>query len=200
LPTPTPTGILTPLPEPSGAVNNLGELITHSGALLSEFKSHEVWWRGHSRADWLLTPGVHREGRDVDYERNISAKFFMKAHTRHARCPPEGDWAGWLFLMQHYRLPTRLLDWTESSLIAAFFAATDHLEQDGVLWALDPLALNERQMGIARIGCTRTRGSKSAVSASTPGGSRPAGQDAGSRSQGSRCPHAGSAVRFHDPW
>jgi FRG domain-containing protein len=135
------------MPEPSGAVKDLAELIDHSGGLIDKFKSHEVWWRGHSRAEWFLRPGVHREGRNVDSERNISVRFLMKAHTRHAQCPPESDFAGWLFLMQHYRLPTRLLDWTESSLIAAFFAVTGHPEEDGALWALDPLALNETQMG-----------------------------------------------------
>jgi hypothetical protein len=75
----------------------------------------------------------------------------MKAPTRYGQCPPEGDWDGWLFLMQHYRLPTRLLDWTQSSLVAAFFAATDHPEEEGALWALDPMGLNERQIGQARL-------------------------------------------------
>ena len=137
--------------EPDVTVNNLGELITHSANLVKAFGRREVWWRGHGRTEWPLTPGVYREGRDWNYELNVSARFVMKAHTRYAQCPPEGDWAEWLFLMQHYRLPTRLLDWTESCLVAAFFAATDHPQQDGALWALDPMGLNERQAGTPRL-------------------------------------------------
>lgn len=52
----------------------------------------------------------------------------------------------WLFLMQHVHIPTRLLDWSESPLVAAFFATekapTGRIENDAAIWAIDPIELN----------------------------------------------------------
>ncbi len=49
----------------------------------------------------------------------------------------------WLFLMRHHRVPSRLLDWTESPLVGMYFAVTEHPRSNGVVWALFPYELNK---------------------------------------------------------
>ena len=53
-----------------------------------------------------------------------------------------------LFKMQHYGVPTRLLDWSENLLAAAYFAlmAAPSHDHEGdclpIVWCLDPVAWN----------------------------------------------------------
>ena len=136
----------------AGTIENLHGLIEAVHQAREMFGGElDSWWRGHGQETWALVPRVHRETRSDRYEKNIAIRFYNRALTRHSRCPAPKDFPGWLSFMQHYGLPTRLLDWSESPLIAAFFVANNPKRdsEPGALWVLQPSLLNEAE-GMSR--------------------------------------------------
>jgi hypothetical protein len=121
------------------------DIIQAAKAAQDKFGNRPMW-RGQDRFDdWPLVPKVYRSEEAARWEHSMVAEFRFQAKTRYAHGPSDGDRAGWLFLMQHYGLPTRLLDWTDAVLCAAYFAVRERTPQDGLLCALDPMVLNGQQ-------------------------------------------------------
>ena len=134
----------TPVPnQESKRIRSVSELFELLEAAHEEFYTGELWWRGQPRY-WPLTPAVHRIADRGHFESGVVIRFMGQARSRYPDCPPKSDLAAWLFLMQHHGLPTRLLDWTASALVALFFAVSDrqHDSSDGVLFVINPSALN----------------------------------------------------------
>jgi hypothetical protein len=96
-------------------------------------------FRGEDRPDYTLQPKFGRfpdSRNDVEIERSTLEEFKRLA-TPHIQHLPANDWE-WLALAQHHGLATRLLDWTQNPLIAAFFATSQATSRsDRVLYALD---------------------------------------------------------------
>jgi len=115
------------------------------------------WFRGHGDARWALEPGWYRlpppavgVGEAWYNESTLLVEFKLRA-PRYIDLLPRSDWE-WLFWMQHYGLPTRLLDWSESSLIALYFAVRDHQGRgDAAVWVLNPWRLNKQSLGAFEI-------------------------------------------------
>lgn len=110
----------------------------HHGVPVSSF----TFFRGQADLDWEITPSLYRLGL-FDSER------LMLTELQHV-CPNEfvGNRFDILTKMQHYGMPTRLLDTTTNPLVALYFACKDNSEKDGavfifpnlpVSWSNDPL-------------------------------------------------------------
>ena len=137
---------------------NVCELMSLAVQLRTDWFPHEPswgpWFRGHTNADWKLSPNLYRSGAPKRgmriIEDEIRQEFIMRAPSLTDK-GPQNSWE-WYFTMQHSGAPTRLLDWTEGVLIAAYFAVKNNFGNcDAAVWVLHPwwlnkLVVNEREV------------------------------------------------------
>lgn len=109
-------------------------------------ENYQELYRGQSKESYELKSGISRyasspddigqlekeiikDFQDLINESNNPKKFIQLSKQEDF----ENDWR-WLEQMQHYRLPTRLLDWTLEPKIALFFAVERNFEDEGQFW------------------------------------------------------------------
>jgi hypothetical protein len=100
------------------------------------------WFRGEPASETPLVPRLYRKKYKNDYYENRLLQYFRtKAPSLwYGNIPGREHVDQWLFLARHVGLPTRLLDWTEGSLIGLYFALQ---EKEPIVWMLNPFALND---------------------------------------------------------
>ena len=103
---------------------------------LSRFRS-SLAFRGLARKDYDLATSLMRLGGPyTGLEPHLLRNFQKYAASDTA--VEYSEWK-WLTIGQHHGLPTRLLDWTYSPLVALHFATSERgmLNDDGCVWCVD---------------------------------------------------------------
>jgi FRG domain len=112
--------------------------------------SSTSWYRGCRDKDHKLRPTLYRHKSKTKIEEisaleaELTTRFVQRSLPFLQRTLTD-DWDK-LFLMQHYGVPTRLLDWTENPFVGIYFALTgmtDSKRTDASLWMCDPIGWNQ---------------------------------------------------------
>jgi hypothetical protein len=122
-------------------INNVKDLIAAINDDLARWDDKiKPWFRGESDDQSSLCPKIAEYDRN---EENYLLQSFRRKAEGLANVPPrQGHTDLWLFLAQHYGVPTRLLDWTEGLLHALYFAI-NQAKSKPKIYMLNAHKLNE---------------------------------------------------------
>jgi len=147
-------------------VATVHSLAEFAAATMAETKGGiQRWFRGTRSASHKLVPSLYRHPTVLEPNGLIELEWELLSNFRQQAPPFVGNIPAkeleLLFLMQHYRVPTRLLDWSENPFVALFFALENCRDErsgeetDAAVWLLDPIKMNSiattGQEGEARI-------------------------------------------------
>src|SRR3954447_3752363 len=121
--------------EPVSSWRELDDAVADTSWCLGGRHVHSTLvFRGLPRASYRNVSSLSRLGDGyADLQRHLVRNLRKYAHRER---PGPTTW-DWLALAQHHGLPTRLLDWTFSPLVALHFATASWADDDAVLWAVD---------------------------------------------------------------
>src|SRR5260370_13451382 len=120
----------------------VGEYLDAFSSVISS--TARFWFRGHADYRWQVTPSALRYKTPEQRAKALSliTDFRRFAEIKLPRAPGASENLKWVQLAQHYGLPTRLLDWTQSAAVALYFACLNP-DTDGLVLVINPEDVNK---------------------------------------------------------
>lgn len=128
------------------SICSIDNLIDEIKKLKSTYGKAPIWFRGQEDKEWHLIPSIQR-GDLNEREALITNEFYIYVNQIEDNMPNKTNYAAWMSLMQHYGLPTRILDWSSSPLVASYFALEKNRDKDidACIWTLIPRRVNKQE-------------------------------------------------------
>lgn len=112
-------------------------------------RANLLWYRGHTDKGHILLPGLLRNWKrektisPLEYEVALMDIFASRAmHVLETDVHLLKNTFDWLVQMQHYSMPTHLLDWSENAFVALFFALINkddtYTDKDAAVYIMNP--------------------------------------------------------------
>lgn len=135
------------------------ECTAHTWAEVMDFLFENSWdskisrrrspyaFRGVTNSQWRMETSLMRLGGEYSSLESHLLRNFQK--YAHEDLVERNSFWQWLTMGQHHGLPTRLLDWTFSPLVALHFATdnTENMDLDGAVWMTHIADTHERLPG-----------------------------------------------------
>nr|WP_314759804.1 FRG domain-containing protein [uncultured Porphyromonas sp.] len=98
---------------------------------VSKENGTEIFYRGHADRRWTLVPSIFRKKNFITQEHLLYRDMVAHEPQSFSECKSALDD---LVQMQHYGLPTRLLDLTINPFVALYFACEQCKEKEGMVY------------------------------------------------------------------